>query len=62
MSELQFALQTLEPAIMTGIWIGVILGIFVAFAKIGYKLAPYIVVAGLVYYFVKAAQFVVAFQ
>ena len=62
MSELEFAMQTLEPAIMTGIWIGVILGVIVAFAKIGLKLAPYIVVAGLVYYFAKAASFVVGLQ
>ena len=61
MSELQFAFYTLEPFIMLAVVIGVVLGIVVGFAKVGYKLAPYIVIATLIYWFLSAMQFAVDF-
>lgn len=54
MAEIQFAFDTLVPFIMTGVIIGVLLGIVFAFIKLGLKLFPWIVGASLVYYFVTA--------
>ena len=58
MTELAFAFDTLVPFIMTGVVIGVFLAIVVGFARIGFKLAPWIVMAALIYYFVDAATFI----
>jgi hypothetical protein len=62
MSELQFALMTLEPFIMLGVVVGIVLAVIIGFARIGYKLAPYIAIAALIYYLLQAMDFIVALQ
>lgn len=54
MAEISFAFDTLVPFIMTGVIIGVFLGIVFAFIKLGLKMFPWIVGASLLYYFVTA--------
>lgn len=62
MTELQFALDVLTPFILFGVVVGVVVAIVVGFAKVAFKLAPYIVIAALIYYAYNAMQFAVAFQ
>lgn len=50
--DLNLAWEALLPLIMTGFTIGVVLAIVIGAARIGWKLAPWIIVAaGLVWFF-----------
>jgi len=51
MSEFETLLQALIPFIQFGFIAGLVIAVIIAAGKIGFKLAPYIVVAAALVYF-----------
>lgn len=49
--DFQLAWDVLQPLIMFGVTVGVSLAVIFGFIKIGFKLAPYIVVGALLVWF-----------
>ena len=49
--DFQLAWDALQPLIMLGVTVGVSLAVIFGFIKIGFKLAPYIVVGALLVWF-----------
>ena len=52
MSEVELLLQALIPFVQFGFVAGIVIAVLIAAGKIGFKLAPYVIlVAALVYFF-----------
>lgn len=56
MAELQFAFDVLVPFIMTGVIVGVFLGVVFAIIRIGWTYAWWIAGGALIYYFLEATS------
>lgn len=51
MNELELLLQALIPVVQVGFILGVAVAVIVAAAKIGFKIAPYVLIGAALIYF-----------